>query len=103
LVSGPQTLIAAVAAGKRAALMIDRYVQNKSLRLFPKMQLPSVYLAPLEMEPLETAVRPTPPHLAVKERFGCGSPEVELPLSEKQALCEARRCLRCDLAFTQPG
>jgi len=28
--------------------------------------------------------------------------EVDLCPSEQQALCEARRCLRCDIQFTQP-
>ncbi len=29
--------------------------------------------------------------------------EVEVTLSPDEASCEAGRCLRCDLEFTQPG
>jgi len=28
--------------------------------------------------------------------------EVEMSISEHAAVCEAKRCLRCDLAFTEP-
>ncbi len=31
-----------------------------------------------------------------------GFAEVEMSISEHAAVCEARRCLRCDLEFTQP-
>jgi hypothetical protein len=42
------------------------------------------------------------PLLPVEERHGrfC---EVEMCVSEQGALREARRCLRCDLDFTQPA
>jgi len=32
----------------------------------------------------------------------CGFSEVELSIDDAQAHREARRCLRCDLEFTQP-
>jgi len=41
------------------------------------------------------------PELPVAKRAKCFA-EVELAVSEEAAVCEARRCLRCDLDFTQP-
>ena len=103
VVSGPSTAIAAIAAGRHAAAMIDRYVTGKVMKVLPKMKLPSVYvepLAPIEEEPGEL-VRLRTPLLPVLERAGCFA-EVELCPTEQATRIEARRCLRCDLDFTQP-
>jgi NADPH-dependent glutamate synthase beta subunit-like oxidoreductase len=103
VVTGPSTVIAAVAAGKNAALMIDRYLQGRQLRLLPSVPLPSVYVPPFstEEEEGEPAGRAHPPHLPVAARTK-NFREVDLCFSEDHALCEARRCLRCDIEFTQP-
>jgi hypothetical protein len=50
---------------------------------------------------VEAAGRAHSPHLPVTDRRK-NFREVDLCLSEEHALCEARRCLRCDLEFTQP-
>ena len=47
-------------------------------------------------EELENAERPKVPCLPVGERLASFA-EVDLCLSEEAAVCEARRCLRCDL------
>lgn len=103
VVSGPATVIAALATGKAAAVMIDRYVRGRNMKLLHKLQLPSVYIEPVQMdeeESMETK-RVVPQHLDIECR--CGNfHEVELGITEEQAKCEARRCLRCDLEFTQP-
>jgi NADH-quinone oxidoreductase subunit F len=101
--SGPATIVAALAAGKNAAGMIDRYVSGKLLRTLPKVKLPTVYIEPMEVpeEDGTVAARVHVPELSVDERKGCFA-EVEQCISEADALCEARRCLRCDLDFTQP-
>jgi len=105
IVTGPSTVIAAVAAGKKAALMIDRYLSGKLLKTLTKVKLPSVYVPPTEMQQEEddgsTAARVEIPHLPVERRCKCFT-EVELSLDEPSAVGEARRCLRCDLEFTQP-
>ena len=101
--SGPGTVIAAIAAGKNAAVMIDRYLQGKLLRLLPKVTLPSVYV-PAEQLPDEDAPpaeRVAQPHLPIEQR-GKNFAEIELCISERAAKAEACRCLRCDLSFTQP-
>ncbi len=100
--SGSNTVIAAIAAGKNAAVMIDRYVTGKVMKVLPKVKLPGVYVEPVaatddgaETFRLEVPLRP------VAQRKGCFA-EVELCPAEKDAVAEARRCLRCDLDFTQP-
>ena len=83
--------------------MIDRYVKGRNMKILPKVKLPAVYIEPAQMdeeEAMETK-RVVPSHLDIECR--CGNfHEVELGISEEQAICEARRCLRCDLEFTQP-
>jgi NADH-quinone oxidoreductase subunit F len=99
VVSGPRTLVEAVADGKRAAAMIDRFVRGKLLRTLGHVPLPSVFVPPCDDEEAE-APRAHPPLLPVAERRG-NCREVELALPAHAARCEARRCLRCDLEFTQ--
>jgi len=103
VVTGPATVIAALAAGKKAAVMIDRFVRGRIMKVLPKLRLPSVYIEPMQMDEEEATEtkRVETPHLSVECR--CGNfKEVEQSISEEQAICEARRCLRCDLEFTQP-
>jgi NADH-quinone oxidoreductase subunit F len=103
VVTGPNTVIEAIAVGKHAATMIDRYVNGKLMKVLPKVKLPTVYVEPaidLDEEAGEL-VRLEVPLLSVKKRKGCFK-EVELCPSEEKVLTEARRCSRCDLDFTQP-
>jgi NADH-quinone oxidoreductase subunit F len=102
--TGPGTVIGAIAAGKRAAMMIGRFVQGKQLRVLPHVALPDIYLAPVGAEDgdeAESGQRVHPPLAPVASRV-CGFSEVELSIDDAQAHREARRCLRCDLEFTQP-
>ncbi|MFH1732243.1 MAG: NADH-ubiquinone oxidoreductase-F iron-sulfur binding region domain-containing protein [Planctomycetota bacterium] len=102
ITTGPSTVIEAVAAGKNAAVMISRFAAGKLLKALPKVKLPSVYVEPVEVgEEFNATVRVVAPERPVGERRRCFD-EVELCISENAALCEARRCLRCDLDFTQP-
>ncbi len=103
VVTGPGTVIEAVAAGKNAAVMIDRHLTGRQLRALPRVALPTVYVPPFsaDEEEGEGPGRAHPEHLPVAERRG-NFREVDLCLSEEHALCEARRCLRCDIEFTQP-
>ena len=101
--TGPGTVIAAIAAGKNAARMIDRYVNNKMLKVLTKVRLPNVFIEPVEgLEDGEESsmTRVAVPQLPVCER--CGNfKEVECCVSEQAAVAEARRCMRCDLEFTR--
>ena len=102
--TGPSTVIGAIGAGKRAAMMIDRYVTGKLLKVLPKVKLPTVFIAPagdLEDEgSAHPAGRVATPHLPVAARRS-NFDEVELCISEADACGEAHRCMRCDLEFTQ--
>ena len=102
LISGPTTVADAIAAGKKVAAVIDRYLKGKELKEPPRISLPNVFLEPAVIgeEELEEAVRVKPPTLPVEARKK-NFAEVEMSMSVEQASREARRCLRCDLAFTQ--
>ncbi len=102
LVTGPNTVIDAISAGKKAARMIDRYLQGKALKVRPEPKLPRIFIEPSEMMGEETGSigRATPPVLPVEKRVK-NFAEVEKALTKDQARREAQRCLRCDLAFTR--
>ncbi|HUT92879.1 MAG TPA: hypothetical protein VMY37_25520, partial [Thermoguttaceae bacterium] len=102
LVTGPYTVADAMAAGKKAAAVIDRYLRGEALGGRPGVKLPEVFLEPAggreeDREDLPRAEPSTIPAEARAKNFA----EVEMALSVEEATAEARRCLRCDLAFTQ--
>jgi hypothetical protein len=103
VVTGSNTVVDAIAAGKRAAIMIDKYARGEALRSDFEARLPRFYLEPLDVSPEEAArsVRVEPERASIEERK-TGFCEVEKTLSKEDARQEARRCLRCDLEFTQP-
>jgi len=102
LVTGPNTVVDAIAAGRKAAGVIDRYLHGKELVEPPKVKLPAVFIEPtvVSEEELEDVARVEPATLDVESRKR-NFAEVERRLSVEQATREARRCLRCDLEFTQ--
>ena len=104
LVTGPNTVVEAIAAGKKAAGAIDRYLRGQPLKEPPSVSLPAVFLEPAAggEEEAPEAGRVEPPTIPVESRRK-NYAEVELALSEEMAAAEARRCLRCDLRFTQPA
>ena len=101
LVTGPNTVADAIAAGKKAARVIDRYLRGRELTEPPTRKLPEVFVEPalVDQENQDDAARAEPPALAAKSRKK-NFAEVEMTLSAEQAMREARRCLRCDLEFT---
>ena len=102
LVTGPNTVIDAIAAGKKATRAIDRHLRGQPLAEPPSLKLPTVFVEPAAVgeEEIENAVRAMPPVLPVEKRRKNFN-EIEQSLSVEQARTEARRCLRCDLVFTQ--
>jgi NADPH-dependent glutamate synthase beta subunit-like oxidoreductase len=104
VVTGPNTAVEAIAAGKRAAGKIVRYLLKKNLdEPVTRWNLPTVYIEPVVFEGDETPElnRVETPRASVewrKRNFA----EVEVSLSAQEAAREARRCLRCDLEFTKP-
>jgi len=102
VVTGPNTVIAAIADGKKAAVMIDRYLKGEPLKQPVMPYLPEKYIAPFEeteaTESVETP-RVKLPTIDADARVN-SLEEVELTLTDDDAKYEARRCLRCDLEFT---
>jgi len=94
VITGPATVIEAVAAGKRAAKYIAQYLQAKKLPA-ERQEKPSVaenWAAVPQDEPVRK--RMTPLTLPVKKRLA-GFEEVTLLPDEKSAQKEAARCLDC--------
>jgi NADPH-dependent glutamate synthase beta subunit-like oxidoreductase len=100
VVHGPQTVVAAVRAGKQGAEAIDAYLKGRDYD-------PSV-LAPHrrdEVEPLAVDAerrthlqRADMPYVDVEDRRG-NFQHIELGLTDEMAGDEAARCLRCDLCI----
>ena len=93
VVTGPASVIEAIAAGRRAASSIDKYLGGDG-------DISETLISPEEDAPfeLEEGERPRVPirTLKVPERLG-GFREVELGYTAEEAISEARRCLMCDL------
>ncbi len=102
LVTGPNTVIDAIAAGKKAAESIDRYLRKEPLLKPASPKLPRAYIEPADTGEAEAAgaARAVNPSLTPAERVK-NFREVEMALPEDKARSESRRCLRCDLAFTE--
>jgi NADPH-dependent glutamate synthase beta subunit-like oxidoreductase len=100
-VSGPATVIQAVAQGNTVALAVDKWLTTgKTGRVFyePKRHDYPQYV---RLEDYAHARRPQPRLLPTDRRVGGGFAEVELGLDETMAQEEARRCLCCDLEWLQ--
>jgi formate dehydrogenase beta subunit len=96
-VTGPSTVIEAIAAGKQAATVIDQYLGGRGI--VEKGLTPSVdEVSSVKAEyPIPTAAEhEIPIMLPVAERLK-DFPLVELALCPETAAAEAKRCLRCDL------
>ncbi|MBI5586039.1 MAG: FAD-dependent oxidoreductase [Deltaproteobacteria bacterium] len=96
-VTGPASVVEAVAAGKQAARSIHRHLQDQALEEKPRIPTPRKRLEPLVVPDEEQAglTRPAMPEAPVEVRVRDFTP-VELGFDQKQAQNEAKRCLRCD-------
>ncbi len=92
-VSGPASVIEAIAAGRQAAISIDKYLGGSG-DIDEVLAPPEEEVAPLEEA--EEKRRPQMTTLPVKKRL-CDFSQVELGYSDEIAIEEAMRCLRCDL------
>jgi NADH-quinone oxidoreductase subunit F len=99
--TGPATVIDAIAAGKRAAAMIDLYLRGDPLALSDRPPRPAAYVPPVTAAAAAPAGRLPLPRLAAEDRV-VGFQEVERAFSPEEARVEASRCVRCDLEFTRP-
>jgi NADH-quinone oxidoreductase subunit F len=96
VVTGPATVIEAMAAGERAAISIHNYLTGKTMAGGPLRQPDKRLEIPRAVETPEEKERIRMPARTLKQRLG-GFQEVNLGYSAKKAMEEAKRCLRCDL------
>jgi heterodisulfide reductase subunit A len=90
LVSGPATVIEAVAAGKKAANSIDAYLTGVK---FEEKKWPVARPEPVKIAQTPKKPRAEMPKIALDARAGFD--EVELGFDENTAKYEANRCLNC--------
>ncbi len=95
VVSGPASVIEAIAAGRQAAISIDKYLGGRGL-IDERLAPPEDIAASPAVEEDEERRRPEMPVLAVDRRLKDFS-TVELGYTVEAATEEAGRCLRCDL------
>ena len=99
VVRGPNTVVDAIADGRKAALMIERFLKKEPLIQPITSRLPQVYVEPATEDAASESARAETPRAPAewrKRNFA----EVEVTLSPDEAGREALRCLRCDLEFT---
>jgi NADH-quinone oxidoreductase subunit F len=99
VVTGPSTVVEAMAGGYRAAVSIERYLkgqdlyQDRSYQALRRAEVPKV-----ESQGEEEGVKPRAPMPAMPvDRRVCTFEEVNLGFDEETAVREAKRCLRCEL------
>jgi NADH-quinone oxidoreductase subunit F len=98
-VTGPDMVIEAIAAGRRGAIAIDKYLRSDASRVEiydRKTQVAAAAGAPALEDTWETKPRTKVKTLPLPERRSSFT-EIELGFSEDVARREAKRCLRCDL------
>jgi NADPH-dependent glutamate synthase beta subunit-like oxidoreductase len=95
-VSGPASVIEAIAAGRRAAISIDKYLGGKG-DINEVLAPPEEVLPAREAREVEGEKRRPPVPLVTLELRNKGIAHVELGFDKEQAVEEAKRCLWCDL------
>ena len=90
VVSGPRTVVEAVAFGKKAALSIDRYLKGEDIEAGRQKDWKGMEFTPEHVEP---AARQQMSRLWLADRNKTFK-EVDLGFNEQQAKREAERCFR---------
>lgn len=101
MVSGSATVIEAIAAGRKAAASIDKFLGGSG-------EIDEILIEPDKVNPYEGYVgggfddghRISPPHIPVEQRLSNFN-VVELSLDESTAVNQARRCLHCDVRIPE--
>ncbi|MBI2875996.1 MAG: FAD-dependent oxidoreductase [Candidatus Tectomicrobia bacterium] len=93
-VTGPATVIEAVTAGHKAALMIDKYLRGEVLVKPDSNGKRIARFSQEQINEIEKSAHQEMAKLPLAERQG-NFQEVELGFSEEQAISEAKRCLEC--------
>jgi NADH-quinone oxidoreductase subunit F len=103
VVTGPWTVTGAIGQGKRAAETIHKYLRGEPLAptyapTRPTVEVPIYQMTEEELETIKA--RPEVPCRSAPERAS-DFDEVDICLSDAQAMNEAKRCLRCDASSTK--
>ncbi len=98
VVSGPASVIDAIALGQKAAMAMDKYLGGNGniQEVLLEKEDPDPYLGKEEGFADKPMIKM--PVLSMEERAGFG--QIELGYDESSAMEEAKRCLRCDLRLT---
>ena len=94
-VTGPASVIEAVAAGRKAALAIESYLEGMS-QVREVTESRTIPLEDIDTQMFKKRVRVKMPVLPPKKRKD-GFEEVETGFAEMDALKEADRCLQCGM------
>ncbi len=97
VVTGPGIAIEAVAQGRRAALAIDSFLRGENYpeqEVFDKYLSRRVGLTPEDFSHIPQAPRARMPQLAPEKRID-NFQEINLGLSEEEAIADAMKCLEC--------
>ncbi len=92
-VSGPSSVVEAIAAGERAAVGIDSYLTGREHAFWREPKEVDTFFDP-EADPVDTPREQLP--LIPLDRRRHNFDEVEQPWREAVAVRQAQRCLRCD-------
>lgn len=98
-VTGPGMVVEAIAAGRRGALAIDKYLKKDDSRVevYDRRSAATIEAAPVELDDAwEDKPRTKVKTLPLADRRSSFT-EIELGMPEEIACTEAKRCLRCDL------
>lgn len=99
-VSGPATVVEAVAQGNAVARAVDHYLRTGEMEKIVVIPGYEVVDQPFNLEDYADARPPVMPELPIEERRG-NFREVELGLDERSIQEECKRCLRCDLEWLE--
>jgi NADH-quinone oxidoreductase subunit F len=101
--TGPGMVVEAIAAGRRGAMAIDKYLRGDTSPVHmydTRAEIVEEAVPPAEEEEEDEVWEEKPrlevPVLSTEQRKRSFE-EIELGFSEEQAIEEAKRCLRCDL------
>jgi NADPH-dependent glutamate synthase beta subunit-like oxidoreductase len=94
VVTGPKSVVDALAAGRSAAISVDRYLRGEDLTRGRETEIPRESKLVVSIEGYEKKKRCPMPVLEIQGRHQ-NFREVELGYSTDQAETEAARCLEC--------
>jgi NADPH-dependent glutamate synthase beta subunit-like oxidoreductase len=92
VVSGPSSVVEAIASGKKAAVSIDCYLRGKRVKL-PDIEVVGA-MSTSQKAAVEKKVREQTPHISVGERQG-NFKEIKMKFTEEMTNRESERCMIC--------